>query len=135
MWACFYLCVGLGVGVWYYLFYYTNILFIIGSFSYNITNLSWFATSYSCTPLMVLVWSYHWWLRYPFTSMPLWKWAYNNPWHTSRYYCLLFWRVDHMFTRRFPTFSLTTPDDEWIFLLLEMVSILWWTLSLLTRFA
>jgi hypothetical protein len=41
------------------LFYHTNILFIIDSLSYNTTYPSWHATSYSCTPFTVLVWSYH----------------------------------------------------------------------------
>jgi len=40
--------------------YHTKISFIINSLSYNITYLSWLATSYSCPPFMVLVWSYHW---------------------------------------------------------------------------
>jgi hypothetical protein len=32
--------------------------------------LSWLATFYNCAPFMVLVWSYHWWSRYPFILMP-----------------------------------------------------------------
>jgi len=42
--------------------------------------------------------------------------------------------LQHMFKGRFSTFSLTTPNKEWIFLLPEMTSVLWWTLSLLIWF-
>jgi hypothetical protein len=62
-------------------------LFIIDSLSYNITYLPWLITSYSCTPFMVLVWSYHWRFRYPFALMPMWEWMYNNSIHTLGYYC------------------------------------------------
>jgi len=34
----------------------------------------------------------------------------------------LFWKVEHMFIGRFPTFSLATPNDEWILLSLETTS-------------
>jgi hypothetical protein len=57
--------------------YHTNISFIIGPFSYNITYWSWFATSFSCPPFMVSMWSYHWQSRYPFASMPIWEWMYS----------------------------------------------------------
>jgi hypothetical protein len=33
------------------------------------------------------MWSYHWQSSYALVLMPLWKWAYNNPWYISRYYC------------------------------------------------
>ncbi len=46
---------------------------------------------------------------------------------------LLLWKVEHMFRRRSSTFSLATPDDEWISLSLE-VSFGRWMLSLLTQF-
>jgi hypothetical protein len=72
--------------------YRTSFLFIISSLSYNITYLFSFATSYSCTPFMVLMWSYHWRSKYPFASVPLWEWAYNNPRHTLGYcynYCFI----------------------------------------------
>ncbi len=35
----------------------------------------------------MLMWSYHWWSRYPFTSMPMWEWTYYRPQYTSKYYC------------------------------------------------
>jgi hypothetical protein len=35
----------------------------------------------------VLVWSYHWWFRYAFASVPMWEWTFNNPRHISGYYC------------------------------------------------
>jgi hypothetical protein len=66
--------------------YHTNISFIISSLFYNTMYPSWLATFYSCTPFMVLVWSYHWQSKYPLALVPLWEWAYNNPWHTSWYY-------------------------------------------------
>jgi len=65
--------------------YHTNILYIFNPLSYNITYPSWFATSYNCPSFMVLVWSYHWRSKYPFASVPLWEWVYNNPQHSSGY--------------------------------------------------
>jgi hypothetical protein len=64
--------------------YHTYILFIFRPFFYSITYLPWLITSYSSS-FMVLVWSYHWWYRYPFISMPLWEWMCRSPQHTSRY--------------------------------------------------
>ncbi len=53
------------------LFYHTNILFIINLLSYNIMYASWLATSFNYPPFTVSIWSYHWWFKYPFVSMPL----------------------------------------------------------------
>ncbi len=54
----------------------------------------------------------------------------KKPYKTSSITC------DNLPTRgRSPTFSLATFNNEWIFLLSKMASILWWTLSLLTRLA
>jgi hypothetical protein len=53
---------------------------------YNTTYLSWFATSYNGPSFTLLMWSYHWWSRYPFALMPLQEWAYNNPQYTLGYY-------------------------------------------------
>jgi hypothetical protein len=115
--------------------YHTSISFIIGPLSYNITYPSWLATSYSGPPFMVLVWSYHWWSRYSFVSMSQWEWTYSKrTTHFRILLQLLLWRVEHMFRRRSPSLSFITLDNEWIFLLPEMASILWWTLSLLTWF-
>jgi len=33
----------------------------------------------------MLVWSYHWWSRYPFVLVPLWEWIYSSPQHTLGY--------------------------------------------------
>jgi hypothetical protein len=74
--------------------YHTNILFITNSLSFCTTYSSCFATSYIGLPFMVSIWSYHWQFRYPFTPVPLYKWTYSNPWHTSRYswnYCFGEW--------------------------------------------
>jgi len=65
--------------------YHTCILFIFNPLPY-ITYLSWFATSYGCPSIMVSMWSYHWQSTYSFALMPLWEWAYNNPWYISKYY-------------------------------------------------
>jgi len=46
---------------------------------------------------------------------------------------LLLWKVKPMFRGRSPNFFLATFDDEWIFLLSKMASVLWWTFLLLTR--
>ncbi len=67
--------------------YHTIFLSIIGSCFYITTYLSWLATSYSCTPFTMSMWSYHWWSKYPFALVPLWEWTYNNPWHTLGYCC------------------------------------------------
>ncbi len=65
--------------------YHTNISYILNPLSYNIMYPSWLATSYSCPFFMVSMWSYHWWSKYPFASVSLWEWMYNNPWHSSKY--------------------------------------------------
>jgi hypothetical protein len=68
-------------------FYHISISFIINSLSYNTMYLSWIVTSYSCPLFTMLMWSYHWQSKYPFVSVPLQEWAYNNPLHTLEYYC------------------------------------------------
>jgi hypothetical protein len=35
---------------------------------------------------MMLEWSYHWRSNYPFVSLSLHEWMYNNPRYTSEYY-------------------------------------------------
>jgi hypothetical protein len=67
--------------------YHTYISSILNSLFYNITYMSWFATSYDWPFVMVLVWSYHWWSRYSFVLVLLWEWSYNSPQYISRYYC------------------------------------------------
>ncbi len=59
--------------------YCSYISFILSPLPYNITYPSWFATSYDCPSFMVLVWSYHWQFKYPFASVSLQEWTYNNP--------------------------------------------------------
>jgi len=71
------------------------------------------------------------------------EWAYNSSQHTSIYVIVIDWesgthvqrKISHHFFGRFLTFFLVTPDNEWIFLLLELALILWWTMSLLTQLA
>jgi len=65
--------------------YHASILFIINPFSYNTTYPSWLATSHSCPPFIMSMWSYHWWFNHPFAWVLLWEWVYNIPWHISRY--------------------------------------------------
>jgi hypothetical protein len=68
--------------------YHTYILFILNPFPYNTTYPFWFVTSYSCPPFfMVLMWSYHWWSRYPFASVPQRKWVYCSPRYILGYCC------------------------------------------------
>ncbi len=66
--------------------YHTYISFILSPLPSNITYPCWLATSYSCPSFIVLVWSYHWWFKYPFVLMPMWEWPYNNPWYILQYY-------------------------------------------------
>ncbi len=68
------------------LFFHMCISFIFSPFLYNITYLSWLATSYDYPSFTVLIWSYHWWFKYPFVLVPLRKRMYINPWYTSRYF-------------------------------------------------
>jgi hypothetical protein len=58
----------------------------------------------------MLVWSYHWWSKYPFVSVPLWEWTYNNPWQALWYccsYCFEEWNT-HL-NGGFPPFPLPNP--------------------------
>jgi len=115
--------------------YHTCILFILNPFPYNITYMSWLATSYDCPSFTMLVLSYHWWSKYPFVSMPCESeciTTHNTFWDIV---ITLPWRMEHMFRRRFPTFTLATSNDAWIFLSLETISRPWWMLSLLTWLA
>jgi hypothetical protein len=41
--------------------------------------------------------------------------------------------MEHMFKQRSPTFSFTTPNNEWISLSRKTTSELWWMLSFLIR--
>jgi hypothetical protein len=66
--------------------YHICILSIFSWLHYNITYLSWFATSYGYPFVMVSMWSYHWNFRYSFIFMPLWEWMYSSPQYTSKYY-------------------------------------------------
>jgi len=68
------------------LLYHTCISSILSPLPYNITYLSWLATSYGCPSFTMSMWSYHWWSRYPFASMPLWEWTYNSSKYISKYY-------------------------------------------------
>jgi hypothetical protein len=116
--------------------YHASILFIINPLSYNTTYSSWLATSYSCTPFIVLVWSYHRRFSYPFASVPLWEWTYISAWHTSKHYCSYCFRKRNTCSKGgLPPFLSPHSMNEWIFLLLETTSVFWWTLSLLTWFA
>ncbi len=85
---------------------HTCISFILNPLPYNIMYPSWHATSYGCPSFMVLAWSYHWWFKYSFASMPFREWTYNNPWYTLGY-CCSYWfgkwntfqrEVSHLFS-------------------------------------
>jgi hypothetical protein len=89
------------------------ILFIFGPLFYNTMFLSWLATSYSCPSFMVLVWSYHWWSRYPFALVPLREWRYNSPWHTLKYcHNYYFGELNTCSKGGLPLFSLATLDND-----------------------
>jgi hypothetical protein len=81
-----FMCKSKGMRLVINLSYHTNISFIIDPPFYNITYSFCLATSYSCPPFMVLLWSYHWQSRYRFALMPLWEWVYSSPQHTLGYY-------------------------------------------------
>jgi hypothetical protein len=66
--------------------YHTCISFIFSPLPYNTTYLFWLAISYGCPFFTMLVWSYHWWSRYPFMLAPLWEWTYSSSQYTLRYY-------------------------------------------------
>jgi hypothetical protein len=101
--------------------YHTYILFIFNPFFYNIMYLFWLATSYNCPSS---------WFKCGHTIDDL---------GTHFFQCLygskctiahntlqdivvaIDWRVEHMFRRRFPTFSFTTPNDEWVSLSLVTI--------------
>ncbi len=100
--------------------YHTYILFVLDSLFYDNTYSPWLVTTYNCT--FFTIWTYHWWFEYPFALMPMWEWAHCNSQYSSIYYHnYLFWRVEHMYKKRFPTFFLARLDDKSIFLSLEMV--------------
>jgi hypothetical protein len=85
----------------------------------------------------MLVWSYHWWFKYPFALVLLQEWKYNNPWYILRYYhnyCFEKWSTyskgsSHLFshhTRRQVDILVTKDDlcshlpctfDEWVHIL------------------
>jgi len=142
MWACIYSCAGLGTNVWL-LIHPTTPAFHLSSthfFSTLYSYLFWLVTSYGCPSFMMSMWSYHWRSRYPFVSMPLWEWTYNNPQYISGYYrsyCFGEWSTCSK--GGFPPFPsphpMMTPNNEWISLSLKMVLGLCWTLSLLIQFA
>jgi hypothetical protein len=130
--ACFYSCVGLGASVWL-LAYPTTPTFYLSSAHFLTTlhtclglphpivaNLSWCQCGHTIDNLDThLFWC-------PCGSDHIT--THNTLWILLQ---LLFWRVEHMFRGRSFTFSLTTSNDEWIFLLPKMTFILLWTLSLL----
>ncbi len=66
--------------------YHICISSILNPLPCNIPYFFWFATSYCCPSFTVSMWSYHWQSRYPFASVSLQEWMYNNPWYISRYY-------------------------------------------------
>jgi len=82
--------------------YHICISFIFSPFPYNTTYSSWLATSYSSPSFTMLMWSYHWWSRYPFVLVPCQEWTYNNPWCILKYYRNYYfgeWNTDIIITR------------------------------------
>jgi hypothetical protein len=66
---------------------HTCILFILNPLPYNIKYLFWLVTSYNYSFFTTSMWSYHWQPKYPFASVPLREWTYNNPQCILEYYC------------------------------------------------
>ncbi len=115
--------------------YHTCILFIFNPFLYNTTYMYWLATSYDCSSFTMLVWSYHWWSKYPFVSVPHGSectTTHDTFWGTIK---TLLRKMEHMFKRRPLTFAFTTSNDEWISLSPKRISRPWWMSSLLIWFA
>jgi hypothetical protein len=54
--------------------YHTYILFVSASLPYIVTYPLWLVTSYYYTSFTLSMWTYHWWFRYPFDSVPMWEW-------------------------------------------------------------
>jgi hypothetical protein len=62
-------------------------LFVFCSFSYNISYLSRYITSYNSTSFTMSMWSNHQWFGDPFIMLLVWEWAHYNPWYISKYSC------------------------------------------------
>jgi hypothetical protein len=103
------------------LFYHTYISFVLYSFLFSFPYPPWLATSYSCTFFTLLMWTYHWWFGYPL----VWCSCRNEHIITHDFFeilsQLLFWKVDHMYRKRFFTFSPTMINNGSIFLSLKIV--------------
>jgi hypothetical protein len=115
--------------------YHTYILFIFNPFFYITSYMSWLATSYDCSSFTMLMWSYHWWSKYPFVSVPHRSECtitHDTFWDII---ITLLWRMEHMFERRFLTFDLVTYNDEWTSLSPDTISRPWWMSSLLIQLA
>jgi hypothetical protein len=99
--------------------YHTCILFIFDSFLYNVMYPPWSVTFYNYTSFTFLVWTY---------LVPLIIWVFIcfsahagmntlQPMILFRIPLqLLFWKVEHMYKNKFPTFSPTIINCELIFL-------------------
>jgi len=115
-------------------FYHTYISFILNLLLYNSMYLSWLDTVYGCPPFTMLMWSYHWWSKYPFVLMVLREWEHNNLWYISRYYhnyCFGKWNTcsnkgSHLFSH---------TNNKWISLSPKMTYGPWWTLLSSTQLA
>ncbi len=86
--SCIHSCANLGASVWL-LTHPTTLSFHLSLTHFLITLRTHLGLPHPIVglPFTVLMWSHHWWSRYPFTSMPLQKWMYNNPQHILRYCC------------------------------------------------
>jgi hypothetical protein len=130
MQARFCSCVGLGVGVWL-LTYPTTPAFYLSSTHFLTTLHTCFGLSHPIVTHFSRCQCGHTiddlsihLLRCPYES------EHTKPMiHFRILLQLMFWRLEHMFNGRSPTFSFATPNNEWISLSLETTFEPWWMLS------
>jgi hypothetical protein len=91
--------------------YHACIPFVLESLPHSVTYSPWFATSYSCTSFMLLV------------SICISACVEMSALQPMMLFKILsqlpFWKMEHTYKKKFPTFSFTTLGDKLIFLSLK----------------
>jgi hypothetical protein len=94
------------------------IQFVLNSFPHIITYPPWVSTSYSYTFFISLMRTYHWWFGYPLALVS--ANAKMNTLQPMIFFGTLsqlwFWKLEHMYGKRFLTSSPIALDNESIFL-------------------
>ncbi len=92
--------------------YNTNISFIISSFFTSLhtcLNFLHLPTFHGVSVVIPLI------IQVPISFGALFGMDVQQPTtHFEIFFQLLFWRMEHMFKRRTPTFSIATPNNKWI---------------------